>query len=40
MSIVAFDITQFFPSLNHAMLMAVLARQGFQNMFGSSLPLT
>jgi hypothetical protein len=29
MSIVAFDITQFFPSLNHEMLMAVLAWRGF-----------
>jgi hypothetical protein len=28
-SIVAFDIAQFFPSLNHEMLMAVLAQQGF-----------
>jgi hypothetical protein len=28
-SIVAFDITQFFPSLNHDMLMVVLAWQGF-----------
>jgi hypothetical protein len=28
-SIVAFNIAQFFPLLNHEMLMAVLARQGF-----------
>jgi hypothetical protein len=28
-SVVAFDIAQFFPSLNHEMLMAVLAWQGF-----------
>jgi hypothetical protein len=29
MSVVAFNIAQFFPSLNHEMLMAVLAQQGF-----------
>jgi hypothetical protein len=29
MSVVAFDIAQFFPSLNHEMLMAVLAQEGF-----------
>jgi len=28
-SVVAFDITQFFPSLNHAMLLAILQKQGF-----------
>jgi len=28
-SVVAFDIAQFFPSLNHDMLMAILSRQGF-----------
>jgi hypothetical protein len=28
-SVVAFDIAQFFPSLNHDMLMVVLAWQGF-----------
>jgi hypothetical protein len=41
MSVVAFDITQFFPSLSHDMLMAVLARQGFpehvQKFFASYL---
>jgi hypothetical protein len=38
---VAFDIAQFFPSLNHEMLMAVLAQQGFpehvQKFFASYL---
>jgi len=28
-SVVAFDIAQFFPSLNHAMLLAILRKQGF-----------
>jgi retron-type reverse transcriptase len=28
-SIVAFDITQFFPSLNHEVLLEVIARLGF-----------
>ena len=28
-SVVAFDIAQFFPSLNHAFLLAVLRKQGF-----------
>ena len=28
-SVVAFDIAQFFPSLNHAMLLAILQKQGF-----------
>jgi hypothetical protein len=40
-SVVAFDITQLFPSLNHEMLMAVLAWQGFlehvQKFFASYL---
>jgi hypothetical protein len=40
-SIVAFDIAQFFPSLNHEMLMAVLTWQGFpehvQKFFASYL---
>jgi len=28
-SVLAFDITQFFSSLNHAMLLAILHKQGF-----------
>ena len=28
-SVVAFDIAQFFPSLNHDVLMSILAKQGF-----------
>jgi hypothetical protein len=28
-SMIAFDIMQFFPSLNHGMLMAILRRTGF-----------
>jgi hypothetical protein len=28
-SVVAFDVAQFFPSINHEMLLAVMARQGF-----------
>jgi hypothetical protein len=28
-SMVAFDITQFFPSLNHSLLVDILRRQGF-----------
>jgi len=28
-SIIAFDITQFFPSINHDALMAILRKQGF-----------
>jgi len=28
-SVLAFDIAQFFPSLNHAMLLAILHKQGF-----------
>jgi hypothetical protein len=27
--VIAFDIAQFFPSLNHGMLMAILRRSGF-----------
>jgi hypothetical protein len=27
--VIAFDIVQFFPSLNHGMLMAILRRSGF-----------
>jgi hypothetical protein len=29
MSVIAFDIAQFFPSLNHGMLMAIFRRAGF-----------
>ncbi|KAJ3553844.1 hypothetical protein NP233_g12555 [Leucocoprinus birnbaumii] len=29
MSIIAFNIAQFFPSLNHEMLLGILAKQGF-----------
>ncbi|KAJ3570512.1 hypothetical protein NP233_g4352 [Leucocoprinus birnbaumii] len=29
MSVIAFDIAQFFPSLNHEMLLDILAKQGF-----------
>ena len=29
---VAFDIAQFFPSLNHAMLLAILRKQGFSSV--------
>ncbi|KAJ3563831.1 hypothetical protein NP233_g8682 [Leucocoprinus birnbaumii] len=28
-SVIAFDIAQFFPSLNHKMLLGILAKQGF-----------
>jgi hypothetical protein len=28
-SVIAFDIAQFFPSLNHGMLMAILRQSGF-----------
>jgi len=31
-SVVAFDIAQFFPSLNHAMLLAILQKQGFSSV--------
>jgi len=31
-SVVAFDIAQFFPSLNHAMLLAILRKQGFSSV--------
>ena len=30
-SIIAFDITQFFPSLNHSMLTSILSHFGFAN---------
>jgi hypothetical protein len=40
-SIVAFDITQFFPSLNHDLLLCILKHQGFPievcNFFSSYL---
>ena len=29
-----FDIAQFFPSLNHAMLLAILPKQGFSSFVG------
>jgi len=35
MSIVAFDIVQFFPSLNHDVLMAVVAKAGFPPVVGN-----
>ncbi|CAA7268154.1 unnamed protein product [Cyclocybe aegerita] len=31
-SVLAFDIAQFFPSINHDMFMAVLRRQGFSSI--------
>jgi len=31
-NVLAFDITQFFPSLNHAMLLAILCKQGFSSI--------
>jgi len=31
-SVVAFDIAQFFPSLNYAMLLAILQKQGFSSV--------
>jgi len=33
-SVLAFDIAQFFPSLNHAMLLAILRKQGFSSFVG------
>ena len=40
-SVVAFDIAQFFPSINHDMLLRVLRKQGFPplvvNFFASYL---
>jgi hypothetical protein len=39
--VITFDITQFFPSLNHGMLMAILRHSGFPEkviqFFSSSL---
>ena len=34
-SVIAFDIAQFFPSLNHDVLMAILNKQGFPPCVGS-----
>jgi len=34
-SVVAFDITQFFPSLNHNVLMAVIVKVGFPLVVGA-----
>ena len=31
-SVLAFNIIQFFPSLNHAMLLAILCKQGFSSI--------
>ena len=33
-SVLAFDIAQFFSSLNHAMLLAILCKQGFSSFMG------
>ena len=33
-SVLAFDMAQFFPSLNHAMLLAILRKQGFSSFVG------
>jgi len=34
-SMVAFDIVQFFPSLNHDILMAVIVKAGFSPVVGN-----
>jgi len=34
-SVVAFDIVQFFPSLNHEVLMAVIKKVGFPLVVGN-----